>query len=166
MKRTVTLRLPSGSCPKTNKHTKQDVLLEPIWPSPQPYEPPIYPPYTQSCQLGFGARTAGCDAMNIVNNQSLSTRHADFMVSPNALYKCICNFPMAMPPELVCIALSAACCFARNSDSSWTKPGNCCDGSQQAALQCMRQQSNAHINTQQYVHDTKTNMRPPIRNNH
>ena len=77
--------------------------------------------------------------MDIVNNQQFSTRCADFMVSTDALYKSTCHLPMAVPPELVCIALSAACGFMRNSDSSWTKPGNCYDRSQQAALQSMRQ---------------------------
>ena len=85
-------------------------------------------PYTQFCLPGFGARTADCDAMDIVNNQQFNTRRADFMVSIYTLYQCICNFPLAMPPGLLCIALSAACCFARNIDSSWTKPGNCCYG--------------------------------------
>ena len=74
-------------------------------------------PYTQSYQPGFGDRTVGCDAMGMVSNQLFNTRCAYFMVSTDALYKCICNFPMAILPELVCIALSAACCFARNSDS-------------------------------------------------
>ena len=54
---------------------------------------------------------------------------------------------MVMPPELVCIALLAACCLTRNSDSSWIKPGKCCDGSQQAALKSMRQKFNIHNNT-------------------
>ena len=69
------------------------------------------------------------------------------MVSTDALYKCLCNLPMVMPPELECVTLSETCCFARNSDSSWTKPGICYDGSQQAALQSMRQKSNIHSNT-------------------
>ena len=56
--------------------------------------------------------------MGIMNNQLFRTKCAYFMVSTDALYKCICNFPMAVPPELVCIALSAACYFARNSDGS------------------------------------------------
>ena len=43
MKHTVEVRLPSDSCPKTNKCTKQDLLLEPIWLSPQPYESPVSP---------------------------------------------------------------------------------------------------------------------------
>ena len=64
-------------------------------------------PYTQSYQPSFGVRTADCDAMDIMNNQLFSTRCAYFVVSTDALYKCICNFPMAMPPELVCDALSA-----------------------------------------------------------
>ena len=85
--------------------------------------------------------------MGIENNQLFSTRCAYFIVSTHALHKCKCNFPIAMPPELVCFVLSAACFFTGNSNSSWTKPGNCCDGSQQAALQSMRQQSNLHSNT-------------------
>ena len=97
-------------------------------------------PYTQSYQPSDGTRTLSCDATGIVNNHLFGAKRAYFMVSTDALYKSICNLPMAMPPELVCIALSAACCFVRNSDSSWTKPGNCCDGSRQAALQSMRQQ--------------------------
>ena len=123
-------------------------------------------PCTQSYQLSDGARTVGCDATGIVSNQLFSTKCAYFMVSTDALYECICNFPMAMPPELVCIVLSATCCFARKNDSSWTKPGSCCDGSQQAALQSMRQQSNAHSNTQQYIHSTTTNMQSQVCNNH
>ena len=43
MKHTVALRLLSGSCPKTNKHTKQELLLGSIWLSPQSYECPAYP---------------------------------------------------------------------------------------------------------------------------
>ena len=141
--------------------------MEPIWLSPQPYESQFTSlPYTQSYQAGFGTITVGCDAMGIVNNQLFSTRCAYFMVGTDALYKRICNFPMVMMTELVCIALSAACYFARNSDSSWTKPGNWCDRSQQAALQSMGQQSNAHSNIQQYVHGIATNMQPQVCNNH
>ena len=67
-------------------------------------------PYTQSYQPGVGTRTVGSNAMGIVNNQLFSAKCAYFVVSTDALYKCICNLSMAMQPELACIALSAAYC--------------------------------------------------------